>query len=75
MLKLFRAMMMCFSMFCAIPCPYHKWDEDARPLMILFLPVVGLFIGCMWALLAWLIEFSSCRKCLARRCCAYIRSL
>ena len=57
MLKLFRAMMMCFSMFCEIPCPYHKWDEDARPLMTLFLPVVGLFIGCLWALLAWLIEF------------------
>ena len=72
MLKLFRAMMMCFSMFCAIPCPYHKWDEDARPLMSLFLPVVGLFIGCLWATLAWLIEHFKLPKMLgAALLCVY----
>ena len=35
MKKAFRALMMCMSMFCAIPCPYHGWDEEARPLMTL----------------------------------------
>ena len=56
MKKLFRACMMCFSMFCAIPCPYRKWDEEARPLMTLFLPLVGAFIGGIWALIAWLLR-------------------
>ena len=40
-------------MFCAIPCPVHTWDEEARPKMLLFLPVVGLEMGFLWAILAW----------------------
>ncbi len=44
---------MCQSMFCAIPCPSRIWDEEARPLMLLFLPVVGLEIGLIWYALAW----------------------
>lgn len=39
------------SMFCAIPCPWKKWDEKARPYMLLFLPAVGLEIGALWVLL------------------------
>ena len=45
---------MCRSMFCAIPCLSRVWDEEARDKMLLFLPVVGLEIGAIWALLAWL---------------------
>ena len=45
---------MCQSMFCAIPCPWKVWEEKARPLILLFLPVVGLEIGLLWAGLAWL---------------------
>ena len=41
-------------MFCAIPCPWKLWVEDARDKMLLFLPVVGLEMGVIWALLAWL---------------------
>lgn len=40
---------MCQSMFCAFPCPVHVWDEDARDHMLLFLPVIGLEIGLVWA--------------------------
>ena len=47
-----HAFAMCQSMFCAIPCPFQIWDEDARPKMLLFLPVVGLEIGILWWLLA-----------------------
>lgn len=54
MKKYIRACMMSFTMFCAIPCPFHKWDDEARPLMTLFLPVVGVWIGLLWALLAFL---------------------
>ena len=53
MKRAFRAFMMCMSMFCAIPLRWKGWDEDARPLMTLFLPAVGLLIGLLWALAAW----------------------
>ena len=53
MKKYLRAAVMCFSMFCAIPCPFHIWDEEARPLMTLFLPAVGLWIGGLWTLAAY----------------------
>lgn len=57
MKKYFRALMMCMTMFCAIPCPFHKWDEEARPLMTLFLPVVGAWIGALWTLAAFVAEW------------------
>lgn len=40
-------------MFCAIPAP-QLWEEKARDRMLLFLPIVGLEIGGIWALIAWL---------------------
>jgi len=49
-----HAFAMCQSMFCAIPCPWKIWDEQAKNKMLLFLPVVGLEIGGIWAVLAWL---------------------
>ena len=58
MKKYFRALMMSFTMFCAIPCPFHKWDEESRPLMTVFLPVVGAFIGALWTLTAYLLRLS-----------------
>ena len=59
MKRCFRAMMMCFGMFCALPCPYRKWDENARPMTTLFLPLVGLLIGGLWTLTAYLIQLFS----------------
>lgn len=47
-----HAFAMCQSMFCAIPAP-QIWDEKARDKMLLFLPIVGLELGAIWALLAW----------------------
>ncbi|MBP3918369.1 MAG: adenosylcobinamide-GDP ribazoletransferase [Clostridia bacterium] len=57
MKKYFRACMMCMTMFCAIPCPFHTWDDEARPLMTLFLPVVGAWIGILWTLTAYVIRW------------------
>ena len=54
MKTLLHAYAMCQSMFCAIPCPWKIWDEKAKGKMLLFLPVVGLEIGAIWAGLAWL---------------------
>ena len=48
-----NAFFMCQSMFCAIPAP-QIWDEKAKDRMLLFLPIVGLEIGIIWAGLAWL---------------------
>ena len=45
---------MCQSMFCAIPFPGNLWDEEARDKILLFLPLVGLEMGALWAGLAWL---------------------
>ena len=53
MKTLLHAYAMCQSMFCAIPAP-QAWDEKAKDKMLLFLPVVGLEIGAIWTLLAWL---------------------
>jgi adenosylcobinamide-GDP ribazoletransferase len=53
MKKYLYAFVMCQSMFCAIPAP-QAWDEKAKDKMLLFLPVVGLEIGAIWAALAWL---------------------
>ena len=49
-----HAFAMCQSMFCAIPCLWKIWDEKAKNKMLLFLPVVGLEIGAVWAAIAWL---------------------
>lgn len=57
MKRYLHAFAMCQSMFCAIPCPWNIWDEDARDKMLLFLPIVGLEIGVLWAGLGWLVNF------------------
>ncbi len=59
MKKYLRAMMMSFTMFCAIPCPFHTWDDAARPLMTLFLPAVGVWIGGLWTLVAFAVRWLS----------------
>ncbi|MBQ8236663.1 MAG: adenosylcobinamide-GDP ribazoletransferase [Oscillospiraceae bacterium] len=53
MKRYLHALAMCRSMFCAIPAP-QLWDEKAKEKMLLFLPIVGLEIGAIWAILAWL---------------------
>ena len=56
MKKAFRALLMCLSMFTAIPVPGKVWDEEARPLMTLFLPLVGALVGGLWTALAVLLR-------------------
>lgn len=59
MKRLLHAFIMCQSMFCSIPLPKKLamvWDEKARPLMLLFLPAVGLEMGLIWVGIAWLCQ-------------------
>ena len=51
-----HAFFMCQSMFCAIPAP-QIWDEKAKDKMLLFLPLVGLEMGLLWAGLAWICRY------------------
>ena len=51
-----HAFAMCQSMFCAIPAP-QIWDEKAKDKMLLFLPIVGLEIGLIWAGIVWFCRF------------------
>lgn len=54
-----KAFFMSLGMFTALPCPYRPWDEDARDMMLVCLPIVGLVVGLLWAAIgalgmAWL---------------------
>lgn len=53
----FYGFVMCQSMFCSIPFPCHQWEERARSKMLLFLPVIGLEIGLIWAGLGWVLQY------------------
>lgn len=53
MKKYFTALIMSCSMFCALPCPFHFWEDELRPLMILMLPFVGALIGALWVALSF----------------------
>lgn len=51
MKRFWNAFCMCFGMFTALPCPYRPWDEDARDMMLVCLPIVGALLGLIWAAL------------------------
>lgn len=47
-MKYIQAFFMSLGMFTTIPCPYRPWNEKARQLMLVFLPLVGLIVGLIW---------------------------
>ena len=51
------AFQMTQSMFCSLPFPSKEWDETCRPYMLIFLPMIGLEIGCLWVLIDWLTQY------------------
>ena len=53
------ALGMCQSMFCALPFPWHGWEEKARDRMLQCLPLIGLEIGLIWWGLGWLCDWFS----------------
>ena len=56
MRKYITAFLMTQSMFCSLPFPCKAWDEECRPYMLLFLPVVGLEIGALWLLIDFVLK-------------------
>ena len=49
---------MSLGMFCAIPLPYHVWDDTCMNLMLTCFPLIGAIIGALWWGLAELLIFS-----------------
>lgn len=58
-MKYIQAFFMSMGMFSSIPCPYRPWNEKARHLMLVFLPVVGLVTGFIWYGLYWLADWAN----------------
>jgi adenosylcobinamide-GDP ribazoletransferase len=56
MKKTIIAFFMAWGMFSAIPCPYKRWDNSLRPLMVSLLPLIGLLLGAVWLLVAYLLR-------------------
>ncbi len=57
MRKYITAFQMTQSMFCSLPFPCKEWDEECRPYMLVFLPVVGLEIGALWIALHYILQY------------------
>lgn len=57
MRKYFTAFQMTQSMFCSLPFPCREWDENSRPYMLLFLPLIGLEIGLLWVFLDFVLKY------------------
>ena len=53
------ALGMCQSTFCALPFPWHGWEEKARDRMLMCLPLIGLEIGLIWWGLLWVCDYYS----------------
>lgn len=57
MRKYMTAFSMTQSMFCSLPFPCKAWDEECRPYMLMFLPVIGLEIGALWLLINFVLKY------------------
>lgn len=50
-MKFITGFFMAWGCFSRIPCPYKKWDEEARDYMLTCLPLIGLIHGVvLWGL-------------------------
>ena len=59
MKRMITGFFMSWGMFCAIPCPLKRWDGEAKGWMLLFLPAIGLLLGALWALAAFLLRLAA----------------
>lgn len=47
-MKIITGFFMAWGNFCAVPCPYRRWEESARTHMLAELPLIGLLMGLLW---------------------------
>ena len=43
--RFFKAFFMAFGMFCAVPLPFHVWDDACMNLVIPCFPLIGVLLG------------------------------
>jgi len=58
--KWITSFFMTWGMFCAIPCPCKKWNNDYRANTLLCLPLLGVVIGVIWAAAYWALNKIGC---------------
>lgn len=56
-MKIITAFFMAWGNFITIPCPYKRWDNNLKNLMLAFLPSVGVVVGLVWCLVYGLMEW------------------
>lgn len=54
-MKFITGFFMAWGNFVTLPCPYKKWDNSLKNMMLGFLPSVGMVIGAIWMGLFWLL--------------------
>ncbi len=59
-MKWITAFFMTWGQFCAIPCPYKRWDNELRPRQIVCLPILGLVLGVIWAAIGFILALLRC---------------
>ena len=60
-----KGLYMSLGMFCAIPQPFHVWDDNASNLVLPCFPLVGGLIGALWWSIAKLLMLSGIHTMLA----------
>ena len=58
MKKYFKGFYMTFGMFCAVPQPFHIWDDKVANLVMPCFPLIGVLIGVLWWGIAKILVFS-----------------
>ena len=56
-MKFVIAFFMAWGNFLTLPCPYKRWDNNLKNLMLAMLPSVGLVVGLLWVALYAVIDW------------------
>jgi len=72
MKRCLKGLYMSFGMFCAIPLPFHIWDDACVDLILPWFPVVGGLIGVLWWGIARILFLSGIHVMLAAAALALV---
>ncbi|MBR3755763.1 MAG: adenosylcobinamide-GDP ribazoletransferase [Firmicutes bacterium] len=56
-MKVIIGFFMAWGNFITLPCPYKRWDNNLKNMMLAMLPGVGLVVGVLWMLLYAVIDW------------------
>lgn len=55
-MKFVIAFFMAWGNFITLPCPYKRWDNNLKNMMLSMLPAVGAVVGVLWALVYYVLN-------------------